>query len=672
MNRRLPRPEWLHAALVAATLFALYAATAPRTVALEDDGLFVLSSRFLGVEHPPGYPLYTLLGKVFTLLPIGSAAYRVHLLSAALGALACGALWLCARRLVGGTMPAYVAAYGLGLSAAFWSQAIIAEVYTLNTLFVFALLLLALRAAAEPAGRRGAMYSLALVFGLSLANHWPLMLLVAPGFAILLWPRGKDILRLLPVLATLILVGLAPYAWLIVRSWDDPPVSFYGPLESAAEVWVMLSRAGYGATDVSPTATWLDRAHYLGFLGRETLAQFAVIGTALAGVGFALQWRAWGPRVSAALAVVCLMPSVVLLFLLGFDYDELRKVVYRAYPLPAYGVLALWMALGLAAFVRATALRQGMTLAVCGALLAAIASVGARSNLRHGYDWSDRYARAVLTSLPPNAVLFVDGDAELGTIAYARLAQGMRPDVTIYHPGGLVLGNRLRLPLRTPQPEMRAAVLALAARTDRPVAFVRGFPRELAGANAWLYVAVDRSAPPGTDRTVPIAEPMERFLDESVLAGRETDGWTAFFRNELRRRIASHLASTLSPGEDPPPPVARRLAALAEDFHGLLGIAEGMLANSGGHYPELVARHLASAERLMPPDATKSRRALLHELRAYLELDRRNVAVAREHLEASVALLPTASNRAVAVLEGLYAKAGEADAIARLHAQIAR
>ena len=48
------RADWLQAGAVALALLALYAATSPRTVALEDDGLFILSSYFLGVEHPPG------------------------------------------------------------------------------------------------------------------------------------------------------------------------------------------------------------------------------------------------------------------------------------------------------------------------------------------------------------------------------------------------------------------------------------------------------------------------------------------------------------------------------------------------------------------------------------------------------------------------------------------
>ena len=57
------------------------------------------------------------------------------------------------------------------MSVVFWSQAVIAEVYTLNTFFFILLLLLGLRGAPLP--------WMALLFGLSLSNHWPLMILPA-------------------------------------------------------------------------------------------------------------------------------------------------------------------------------------------------------------------------------------------------------------------------------------------------------------------------------------------------------------------------------------------------------------------------------------------------------------------------------------------------------------
>src|SRR5262249_23571669 len=164
----------------------------------------------------------------------GSVAYRVHLTSALFGGLSCGVLWLCVRQLVAGRLPAYLAALGLGLSPVFWSQAIIAEVYTLNTLFLFCVLYLTFRAAPVegPAAGRWVMPVLAAVAGMSLANHYPLMLLAAPGIAVLLWPRAAEIRRRFLLLAPLFLVGVLPYVWLVVRSWAPLPVSFYGPLES--------------------------------------------------------------------------------------------------------------------------------------------------------------------------------------------------------------------------------------------------------------------------------------------------------------------------------------------------------------------------------------------------------------------------------------------------------
>ena len=97
--------------------------TLPRTVVLEDDGLFLMAGAHLGVAHPPGYPLYTLIVHLFTRLPWADAAFLGHVSSAVLGALACGALCCCAR-LLASPLPALTAAWLFGVSEQFWSQAI--------------------------------------------------------------------------------------------------------------------------------------------------------------------------------------------------------------------------------------------------------------------------------------------------------------------------------------------------------------------------------------------------------------------------------------------------------------------------------------------------------------------------------------------------------------------
>jgi 4-amino-4-deoxy-L-arabinose transferase-like glycosyltransferase len=662
--------QWLHAAGAAAILLALYAASAPRTVAMEDDGLFVMSSYFLGMEHPPGYPLHTLLGKLFTLLPLGSVAYRVHLLSAVFGALAAGALWMCAWQLTGRQSIAWLAALGLGLSRTFWSQAIIAEVYTLNAFFVFALVFLALRASSGAADEGKALLLMAPVFGLSLANHWPLMLLAAPALAVLLWPRRWDILQRLPLLGTLLLLGLAPYAWMVVRSWSNPAVSFYGPIESLHELWVVLSRAGYASADSSPAATWADRARYFGFLGEALLLQFAVVGTLLAAVGWWVQWREWGTRVAAALTLVFLAPTLILLLLLGFDYDHLRRHVYEVYPLPAYGMMALWMVLGFARIARGTTARVERA-AAATLLLALIAALGWNANLRAGYDWTARYARALLGSLPANAVLFLHGDAQVGVIGYFHLIEGVRPDVTLYNTGGLVFGNRLFHPLRIDRAGGQAAVRAFVEREPRPVAFTGGFPEGHARDDRWLFTFAGRSAG-AHDASFQLDEPLRRFLEESVLSREQTDPWTRFVQGELRRRMGALLCSTLRPDRSVHPAVQRYLAQLEADFDGALGMAEGLLANDAGHSMEQVARLLDRARVLMPDDARKSQKAAWFELNAYLRLDRGDVPGATSDLEAAVALQPYAASRAAAALMGLYQRANDTQALARLQERLVR
>lgn len=151
--------------LVAAGLFAASLAVyihtlAPSVAALFDDSLeFPLVVHRLAIAHPTGYPLYTLLGRlaVEALGAQQNPAWAVNLVSAAAAALTVALVYLATRELARRRLPPLLGAAALACSPIFWSQAVIAEVYTLNTAFVAGLLYLALRWArrplAEAAGR---------------------------------------------------------------------------------------------------------------------------------------------------------------------------------------------------------------------------------------------------------------------------------------------------------------------------------------------------------------------------------------------------------------------------------------------------------------------------------------------------------------------------------------
>src|SRR5213594_4319493 len=134
ISTHLPnRPIAFREALaVGVAVFAIYALGACHTMYVGDSGELVTAVHLLGIPHPSGYPLYVLLGKLWTLLlPVGGVALRMSLFSAA-----CAALYRLGRAL---SLRPAAAAFGAAMLAAapsFWAEANIQRVYALNALFV--------------------------------------------------------------------------------------------------------------------------------------------------------------------------------------------------------------------------------------------------------------------------------------------------------------------------------------------------------------------------------------------------------------------------------------------------------------------------------------------------------------------------------------------------------
>jgi len=141
------RRDFLLGAVIFVGALALYWRTlAPSVATIFDDSLeFQLVCPTLGIAHPTGYPLYTLLGKLFTSIPIGDAAYRVNLMSAFFAALTVAVTYLTVRMLTDHSLAAVFASLALAVSPVFWSQAVIAEVYSLNAFFAALVVYLLLR-----------------------------------------------------------------------------------------------------------------------------------------------------------------------------------------------------------------------------------------------------------------------------------------------------------------------------------------------------------------------------------------------------------------------------------------------------------------------------------------------------------------------------------------------
>lgn len=163
MVKYLPRKFDLTNALVASAVWLavliVYWLTKAPTLSLWDCGEFIASSYILGIPHPPGTPLYVLIGRIFSLLPLSSdIAVRANLLSSIASSFAALFGYLVAVRLLriciqpDSSILSRILTYGGAVSGAFffafsltnWNNSVEAEVYGLSMMIFMAILWLAL------------------------------------------------------------------------------------------------------------------------------------------------------------------------------------------------------------------------------------------------------------------------------------------------------------------------------------------------------------------------------------------------------------------------------------------------------------------------------------------------------------------------------------------------
>ena len=458
---RLTALQWA-AGLATAVTLVVYVATALRGVSFGDWAEMQVVPARLEVPHTTGFPLYVLVTKAFTLLPVGSMAFRATLGSATAAAGAIGLLVLIVGRL--GVRPVIALAVGIGLAgtATLWEEATFSE---MNTLHLFLSALLIHRALVWRAERRDRDLRLgALVAGLVLSNHTIGLSLVPVVILFVLIEDRLQLLRrprLVLELALLFAAGLSFYLFILVRAVTGP-AALYGDLRSVDGFFSFVTAAQYRVdmkfgTGESLAKAWQAVPDLLA--GVEERANVAFSLLPIAGAVVLLRrdrWAGW-----LTLAVVA---ANVYLY-----------VNYRGdlphYLLVTWLVLAIWLAVAIDAGVSWIRDRVGAGFDDFEYGLVAIAIVFLASNWaahdQSGNRVGEDYARDVLARLPPNALLVTYWDT-LTALSYKHCIEGERPDVAI------IAHDR---PL-TASCDLVTEPLEVAART-RPIYALEVFDRSL-------------------------------------------------------------------------------------------------------------------------------------------------------------------------------------------------
>jgi tetratricopeptide (TPR) repeat protein len=453
--------------VVFAVTFAVYLYTLCPTVYWDDAGELIAACYTLGVPHPPGHPLYAILGKLFTLIPLGSPAMRVNLMSAFFGSLTCAVMFQVVRELIEqdenikrfAVYGGIVAAFGAGFSLILWNQSVLAETTTLHAFFMAIVTLLAFRIDSgnpddDRVTKRLLIFSF--IYGLSFTNHVAGLFFMPSLCLILLYRLRLRLFRPGRFIAMILLffLGFSVYVYLPIASRFNPPVDWGNP-ENLKNFWWVVSAKQYSGT-LARTPDLLTILRGAKNVADTFVSNLTLLGCAFAAVGCVRLWKRRKQVIIYGVLIILILYAT-----------SLNSAFIFVYMLPAVLMLSIWAGYGLAAVCeraeRAAAGLEEALLArivgrsahIAGAVLVAVLFFGhfGDCNMRN-YTYPKEYGEELLSSLPQNSVLITGTADPLFICWYLQYCEDFRTDVKV------ITRNALRRPgymdkIRRQYPELQ-------------------------------------------------------------------------------------------------------------------------------------------------------------------------------------------------------------------------
>ena len=419
------RASFVLAGLIFLASLALYTWTLMPDLLPADSGEFQVVATTAGVAHPPGYPLYTMVGWLFARLPLGpNPAWRVNLFSAVTAAATVAIVFATARRMTRSAWGGAAAALALAGATTFWATATKASIRPLVGFFT-ALAVYALirhRQAQKETDRYLILFALALSLGLT--HHASLVFPALAFLGTLLWID--------PALIRQPRRWIGPAAALLLGG----AVLLYLPLRGGPELRTLdgflnhvLARGFRG--DMFALSLWKRLAIL------PPLLRFQFNAVQLAAMALSAGVLLWRDRRSALL----LLGGAVIHTAVNLTYRAPQTVEYE---MPVYVLMALLAAAPFGVIADRDALAVDGTI-VCrilaglaALLLAAILLAGAVNLIAHlpsyralsrSHDAHD-YAETLLREAPTDAVILSNWHW-FTPMRYLQQVEGLRPDIEV-------------------------------------------------------------------------------------------------------------------------------------------------------------------------------------------------------------------------------------------------
>lgn len=440
LAQHLSRLPWYHAALA----LIVYATTIAPTISHTDSGELAAVAYTGGVAHPTGYPLFTLLGWLWSRIPVGNTALLLNILcmlfvaggvyffSKSIGILF--GSWRVRikglprngqeRVMVGQYLAQTGGALFLAFSHTVWMQSTSIEVYSLHMLLLCLNLYLLLMAHLSPAGSLKPWLWVAGGLALGFSNHLSFFAILGPTAFFFFRHQGfrkEAFVTLAKMLALFIPILALIYLYLPLRAGAGPALNWGDP-SNGEQFWYHVSGRQFRVWMFTGMDAFIEdfKGFFLALPGEFFFSLILI----LPGLWYAIKKKR--PFFHA----IGSMMLVNLLYACNYHIKDPEP-----YFIPTFMVLAIWMAMGIRfLWVHAqipNAFRPGLAL-VLGLFL--VLQVGLNhGRVNQGDQWQyEDYAMVALKSLPPHAVVVSKSwDFFVAPAYYLQYVEGIRQDVTI-------------------------------------------------------------------------------------------------------------------------------------------------------------------------------------------------------------------------------------------------
>lgn len=435
------------------SVFSIYLVTISTNIYVGDSPLLAAAAYSIGTAHPPGYPLYVILGKLMTFLPFGNIAFKANIVGSVFGALTAVLISKSVNYMTGNRYAAVAAAVFFSLTPVVWMQSVIAKgaVYTLNAFLCSVIFLLTVRIIKEDGSFYKQSFLIAFFIGLGMGNHHtiPMMgLAVVPVF----FMRWREIgFKWAVFTAIFFLTGLSVNLLLYIRSvvaitsGIDFLYSFGGSFDSFIGTFL---RKQYKNADtvVALKATSNLVSNFL-FSGSRVIADIIVPNIKYAGSAFVVLGLISNLKDKRILVYIFSLFIFWIILLgnltAGIELTEEHREVISVYYTPLFAILAIMIGSGIAfvlkkaqTLMQTSFIPRFLAVSAVALPLCLAPQTFAGVSASTGNSIAYLYVRDMLTVLPLKTLLLHYNDNPTFTTFYMKSVEKYRDDVLMMNAGG--------------------------------------------------------------------------------------------------------------------------------------------------------------------------------------------------------------------------------------------